>query len=419
MLFDRHFCTTPICCVSRASIMLGQYAATHGIYDFSTALTAAQVDRSYFFRIRKAGYYTGFIGKFGVGDHMPTDSFDVWHGFPGQGTYFSQGEGGPHLTDVQRDQANDFLHGAPRDRPFCLSISFKAPHVQDEDPRQYLPSRETLPLYEDVEVPAPRGAGPEDILRFPLPFQRSENRRRWAIRFSTPELYQASTKGYYRLINGIDAAIGSVRRTLQQEGLAENTVIIYSADHGIFNGEHGFAGKWYAHEESIRIPLIIYDPRLTPSERGKRSSAMSLNIDLNPTLLDLAGLPASEGTQGRSLVAQLRGEEHTLRSNWFIEHRFPLNGFIPSSDAVRTGRWKYIRYTDVAAPFEELYDLQTDPHETDNLAGSSQHADQLHAMRRYCTEWKASFAAKDDASAGVDAWRDPVSAADLTRDGLT
>lgn len=410
-LFENHFCTTPICCVSRASIMLGQYASTHKINDFDTLLTPEQLQRCYYNLMRQAGYHTGFIGKFGVGKVPPGKSFDYWKGFPGQGHYFPQGESGPHLTDIMRDQANDFLRTAPAAKPFCLSISYKAPHVQDEDPRQYLPSQDTLSLYKGTKVPPPLGAGPDDINRFPLALQRSENRRRWSTRFATPALYQESVKGYYALVSGIDSAIGAIRETLAQQGLDKNTVIIYSADHGIFNGEHGFAGKWYAHEESIRIPLIIYDPRLPAKDRGKRCQATTLNLDLYPTLLELAGL-APLAPEARSIVPHLTQESANSRQIWFMEHNFPLHGFIPSSNAIRTQRWKYIRYTDVAAPFEELYDLQQDRHETHNLAADANYGHQLNTLRSYCTVWKQSFA-RQGAS-----WTDPVTEADLKRDGL-
>ena len=213
--FENHFCTTPICCASRASIMLGQYAGTHGINDFKTPLSAPQVDQTYWHQLKQAGYRIGFIGKFGVGSKMPAEAFNYWKGFPAQGFYFPQGPSGPHLTHIMRDQANEFLEQTPRDKPFCLSISFKAPHVQDEAPEQYLPSSDTMSLYDGVTIPLPKGAGPDDVKRFPLAIQHSENRRRWGVRFATPDIYQASVKGYYRLISGIDSAVGSIRATLE------------------------------------------------------------------------------------------------------------------------------------------------------------------------------------------------------------
>jgi arylsulfatase A-like enzyme len=252
-----------------------------------------------------------------------------------------------------------------------------------------------------------------DINRFPLAIQRSENRHRWGVRFATPELYQASVKGYYRLVTGIDDVIGSMRATLEKQGIADNTVIVYSADHGIFNGEHGFAGKWYGHEESLRIPLIVHDPRVPAATRGKRIQAMTLNIDLQPSLLELAGIKSSQRAQGRS-VAPLTQDEQTARKVWFFEHRFPDGGWIPSSEGIRTHNWKYIRYTDVAAPFEELYDLRKNPAETVNLIANPAYRKQREALTRYCNTWREALKIW---KAGT-AWEDPVSDHDLARDGL-
>ncbi|MHB1023399.1 MAG: sulfatase family protein [Acidobacteriaceae bacterium] len=410
VIFKNHFATTPICCASRASIMLSQYAGTHGINDFETSLSQSQVQQTYWMQLKQAGYQIGFVGKFGVGKQMPGEAFDYWKGFPGQGTYFPKGPSGPHLTDVIRDQANEFLNHASHDKPFCLSISFKAPHVQDESPDQYLPSKDTLSLYENITIPAPRGAAAEDINRFPAAIQHSESRRRWGVRFATPELYQASMKGYYRLISGIDAAIASMRERLSKLGLADNTIIIYSADHGIFNGEHGLAGKWYAHEESIRIPLIIYDPRLSANARGGHRQAMTLNIDLHPTVLEMAGLKPPEATQGRSLVSLLEQEQPDFRHLWFVEHHFPFGGWIPSSEGIRTRRWKYIQYTDYATPYEELYDLAQDPFETHNLIGQASYARQQHALSAYREIWR-------DSLRGISGrWSEPIPEETLRKD---
>jgi arylsulfatase A-like enzyme len=404
--FLNHFCTTPICCVSRASIMTGQYAATHGIYDFATPLSAAQVQRSYFGQLRRSGYYTGFIGKFGVGASMPTDAFDVWKGFGGQGQYFPKGESGPHLTDIMSDQTLDFVRNAPRDKPFCLSVSFKAPHEQDEDPRTYLPSAATRARYDGFSVPLPQGAPESDIERFPLAIQRSENRRRWSTRYTTAKLRQETMKGYYALISGIDDAIGTLRKELTAQGLADNTVIVYSADHGVYHGEHGFAGKWYAHEESTRIPFIVYDPRLPQKRKGIRIAEPTLNLDLHPTMLELAGIAVPEGTQGRSVTRAMEGAAASTQRAWYVEHKFPNQGLIPSSRAVRSMHWKYIQYTDNAAPFEEVYDLRNDPHEVRNLALEPTRKATLQKLRAACETWNKSFAAGG-------AWSDPLHAGDL------
>lgn len=415
VLFANNFTTTPICSASRASIMTGQYAGTSGIFA-SEPLSPTQIQQTYWMRLKQAGYRIGFIGKFGVGskiETMPSGAFDYWKGFPGLGKYFPQGPDGPHLTDIMRDQANEFLTNTPVDKPFCLSISFKAPHVQDEAPEQYLPSRDTLSLYTDVTIPPHGRAESNDINRFPLAIQHSESRQRWGVRFSSPDTYQASIKGYYRLISGIDACLASIRETLSRRGLAENTIILYSADHGIFNGEHGLAGKWYAHEESIRTPLIIFDPHLPKHARGKQRHALTLNIDLQPTILEMAGLRPPDSTQGQSLVNLLHEDQAGFRSVFFIEHHMTYGGWIPSSEAIRTKRWKYIKYTDVASPFEELYDLDKDPFETKNLIGDPQYSQQQRALTAHRLTWRESL------RNGAARWTQPVSEEDLERNGLS
>lgn len=145
---------------------------------------------------------------------------------------------------------------------------------------------------------------------------------------------------------------------------------------------------------------------------GQRRRAMTLNIDLNPTVLELANLAPSASAQGRSLVPLLTEDNPNSREVWFIEHHFPDGGWIPSSEGIRTKRWKYLRYTDSAAPFEELYDLDGDPHETNNLAGQAAYAREQAVLTGYWQKWRESLP-----KAG-DNWREPVTAEDLRRDGL-
>lgn len=274
---------------------------------------------------------------------------------------------------------------------------------------QYLPSKATLSLYCDVRF-LYRGAPASDVDRFPLAIQHSESRRRWGVRFATPQLYQDSLKGYYRLVSGIDSAVASIRETLNERGLSENTIIVYSADHGIFNGEHGLAGKWYAHEESIRIPLIIYDPRLPEASRAKRKTAMTLNIDLHPTLLEMAGLEPAGAVQGRSLLGLVRGDQYASRPAFYVEHHFPFGGWIPSSEGIRTEKWKYIHYTDFAAPYEELYNLVSDPFETQNLIGDREFLRQQQTLTACTKVWHESLGNTRNG------WKEPVSS-EILRNG--
>lgn len=429
VIFDNNFTTTPICCASRASIMMGQYASTTGINNFSKPLNGEQVDGAYWTRLKNSGYRVGFVGKFGVGRTMPGESFDYWRGFPGQGNYYPEGPTGRHMSQIIRGQAEEFIREGAGTQPFCLSISFKSPHVEDQSPRQYLPEPEMLQRYKDVKIPAVSRAPQSDINRMPLRVQHSESRHRWGVRFSSDELYQESVKGYYGLISGIDSVVGSLRRTLEERGLADNTVIIYSADHGIFNGEHGLAGKWYLYEECLRTPLLVYDPRQPGSERGTRRRGMTLNIDLHPTMLELAGVEPAPSVEGRSFAGLLHREDPNHRSVFFVEHHFPYLGWIPSSEGIRTERWKYIYwtghkkpfyayaapYTATAPPLEELYDLENDPYETHNLINDPSVSHQQRVLSEYRSKWNTAVRAMHGST---NKWVQPINRETLRRDGL-
>ena len=151
-----------------------------------------------------------------------------------------------------------------------------------------------------MEIPLPKTAEEAYYKELPAFLRDSEGHRRWGWRFATPTAYQEAVKGYYRLITGIDRVVGRIRSELAARGLADNTVIVYMSDNGYFLGERGLADKWYMYEESIRVPLIIYDPRLPADRRGQRRSEMALNIDVAPTFLDLADIRVPHEMQGRN-----------------------------------------------------------------------------------------------------------------------
>jgi arylsulfatase A-like enzyme len=206
---------------------------------------------------------------------------------------------------------------------------------------------------------------------------------RWAVRFWGPNRYQESVKGYYRLISGVDVAVGKIIDILSRRGLLDNTIILFTGDNGFFLGEFGLAGKWLAHEASIRVPLIIFDPRHAASRREE----LALNIDLAPTMLELAGLPTPEQMQGRSLAALVRNEDVDWRTEFFYEHHYKHRR-IPVTEAVRTSTWKYIRYLNSSPFYEELYDLSIDPRESENLAPLPEHRSQLEQMRTKWSTWR-------------------------------
>jgi arylsulfatase A-like enzyme len=379
-MFRNAFVTTSICCVSRASIFSGQYARRHGIEDFKTPFTPLQWSNTYPALLRTAGYRTGFIGKFGVGELMPTNAFDYWDGFPGQGRYFASNSA-VHLTHRMGDSAEKFLR-ANDTRPFCLSISFKAPHVQDDArERPFPPDSADEALYTAARISAPRNYSTEAFTRLPDFVQNSEGHTRWLRRFATPEMRTVNVKDYYRLITGMDREIGRIVSILTARGVATNTLIVFTSDNGYFLGERGLSDKFLMYEESIRVPLIVVDPTAPKRTRGQKRDEMALNIDLAPTLLDYAGVRVPAAMQGQSLRPLLNANPVRWRSDWFYEHHFSYGGKIPEVEGVRTERWKYFRYTAVTPFVEELYDLQRDPLESRNLANTQAHQDRLAEMR--------------------------------------
>ncbi|MCA9040164.1 MAG: sulfatase [Planctomycetaceae bacterium] len=387
-LFKNTFCTTAICMTSRANFILGQYERRHHITSFRTPMTEEQFDITFPVQLRKAGYYTGLVGKWGIGNDMPTQYYDDFRGYPGQGEYYPKGkkdQPGEHQTAKLAQIAANFISEVPEDKPFCLQIYTKAAHCQDQDVEDQFPADVKYDsLYADTALPRPELLNDKYFQALPDFLQNSESRVRWYRRFDTPQKWEKSVKDYYRLVKGIDDLLGTVRQQLADSGQAENTVIIFSSDHGFYLGERGLAGKWFMHEESIRIPLIVYDPRQTVAERGKTYEEMALSIDVSPTIMQLAGVTIPDVVQGKSLIPLIQGKQTSWRDEFLYEHRFEHPG-IPKSEGVRTQDWKYVRYTDIDPVHEELYNLQRDPLETRNLANDANYQDQLETMR---SKWK-------------------------------
>jgi arylsulfatase A-like enzyme len=381
--FERAFVTTPICAASRASILTGTYERTHTYTFTKPPLARAFTDISFPVRLRRAGYRTGFFGKFGVAvaEHAADEMFDFtrFDAFP----YFQTINGVErHMTEVEGDWVVDFLRGVEPGQPFCVFWCPWAPHAVDDDPRQYFWPPAVDGLYRDVDIPVPEMAAPKYYDAQPDFLKNTMSRTRWGWRFDKPEKYQAMVKGYYRMISGIDRVLGRIRDELARLGLDGNTVIVYTSDNGYFLGERGYAGKWLMYDLSIRVPLIVYDPRATRPDRGLVRRDMVLNVDLGPTLMDLAGIAVPPQAQGRSLRPILGRKKPAWRTEIFCEELWD-HPEIPRSECVRTERWKYIQYP--AHPeYVELFDLAADPDEKRNLAGDPDHDRVLTELRERC-----------------------------------
>ena len=385
--FKNAFSTTPICAASRASILTGLYERTHGYTFQKPRLKQPYADIIYPKLLKESGSHVGFFGKLGViidsaNQYFDHSDFYDRGGSPDRRGYFYKkiGKDTIHLTRYTGYQAQEFIKNAPADKPFCLSLSFSAPHGHDNAAEQYFWQDKSADLYKNIQIPEPLLGEDEYFNRLPKEVRDGFNRVRWKWRFDTPEKYQQMVKGYYRMITEIDNEIGQIRKQLKQKGIDDNTIIIVMGDNGYFLGDRQLADKWLMYDVSIRIPLIIYDPRVNKSSSVDQ---MVLNIDITKTMMEMAGVTAPKNYQGKSLTPLLVNNKTNLnRDAILLEHLWD-NPDIPSSEAIRTERWKYFRYRLINAP-EELYDLKNDPMEKNNLASDEKYAKLLAQLRKEC-----------------------------------
>lgn len=394
VLFTNAHVTTSICCCSRASILSGQYVSRHGINGFSTPFSQEAIRETYPLLLKENGYSIGFIGKYGVGNpsEFPDTLYDYWAcDAKHQPNYENEDENGDfiHYTDLVNKRIMKFLNTyGNEEKPFCLSVSFKAPHCEDGDSRQFIYAERYRDLYSDVEIPLPETADDSYYEFFPTDFRNpvangntllNEGRKRWELRFPDKEKYQESVRSYYRLITGVDDVIGNLRQKLEEMGEAENTVIVFMGDNGFYLGEHGLAGKWYAHEESVKVPFFVYDPRFSDDLKGQKVDEFAFNIDVAPTILAIAGVEIPERMQGINAL-NLLSKEAPKREEFFYEHNLNIPT-IPKSEAVISKKFKYIKYSELDPVFEELYNLEADPHEETNLVSDPDYEEVLKEYR--------------------------------------
>lgn len=392
VLFRNARVTTAICMVSRASLLSGQYMSRHGINDFGTDFKPEALAQTYPALLKKAGYKIGFIGKFGIGvKNQPDTLFDYWAAKKeGQPQYELINESGHtihHTDSVGKDIAQFLDRFAGNEAPFCLSVSFKAPHELDGNPPRYPVQERFRSLYENVKIPDPLTAAPQYWNSLPAFFRTDQNigRDRWKPLLSTPELRQQTTRDYYRLITGVDEVVGNMVAQLKKLKIDQNTLIIFMGDNGFSLGEHGLEGKWFGFEESIRVPLIISGGALPKSSQGKSSPQLALNIDIAPTILSFAGIPVPSAIQGYDLLA-VEQKKLSARKDFFYEHTYLGSPRLPKVEGVVSGDLKYMLYTEHG--YEELYDTVKDPHETVNLAKRGSEKARLEKLRKRYEELK-------------------------------
>lgn len=388
--FKNAFVTTPISAASRASLLTGMYERTHGYTFQQGPLKEPYMQLSYPVIMKQNGYYTGFFGKLGVTYKQAEKVFDEAEiydrngNFPDRRGYFFKTIGADtvHLTRYTGYQAQEFIRSAPADKPFCLSLSFSAPHAHDNAPEQYIWQKKSDTLYSDITIPPPSLGEDKYFNVLPKEVRAGFSRLRWTWRFDTPQKYQNSIKGYYRMISEIDDELGELRKLLDDKGIADNTIIIFMGDNGYFLAERQLADKWLMYDNSLHVPLMIFDPRV---KKHNEISDMVLNIDVTKTILNLAQIRIPEEYQGISLVPYLKNKKpERVRNEILFEHLWKLAD-IPSSEGIRTNEWKYFRYRFIEAP-EELYDLRNDPLETTNLANNPKNKKVLDKLRKECDD---------------------------------
>jgi arylsulfatase A-like enzyme len=395
VVFENAFVESSICCVSRASILTGQYNVRHGIQSVDDPLSREQMGQSFPGLLRKAGYRMALLGKYGVGNTraapkelcLPADRFDLWYAFQ-QGPSYSQMVDGKkrYLTSVMEEKAIEFMKETPEDQPFMVYMCLPEPHGQGgkggpwnhRDPQFELDEPTTPPTLPPTMTEDAYNRPPETLKNSKNRNAMGDYRKRYPDYMATVRDYAART----------DLAIGRIRQALREIGRDKNTVVIFASDNGSMWGAHGISGKWNMYEESIRVPTMIYDPRLKETVKGKRDQ-MVLNIDLAATIIDLAALPVPKRMQGTSLVPVMKDPNTKGREEWYYHHDVYSRSTgkpLPKCEGVRTERWKYIRYKDTDPVQEELFDLKADSKQQNNLAGNPEYSAVLTTYRDRCSE---------------------------------
>lgn len=349
--------------------------------------------------MRKNGYFTGFAGKFGFEleleleneDHsdkfcdLPVSDFDVWGGAPGQSCYKTG------VNEYLKQYADEYPHidralgafsrdlAVTKDKPFCLSISFKAPHAGHQKIDDLFEDQ-----YKNQVFPVPPNYGENGTKA--IAHQSTLGRQRQgALRYTVEEV-NAVIANYYRQISGVDAAVAMIREELEAQEIADNTVIIFTSDNGYFLGVHQFMGKSLLYEDGTHVPMVIYDPRNSVTH-GQRTQGISSGIDISPTILGLAGIKPPEGINGTSLLPVLDDKEHRVRKHLLQIQLYGGQGAGDPNYALgivsEDYRYNYwFHGTEAYEPTEELFSRKNDRYEFTELSENPEYAPIIDEMQK-------------------------------------
>jgi arylsulfatase A-like enzyme len=371
------------CSGKTSTLFTGQYWSRHRSEGLNRPVFYQHWNTTWPYLLQKQrGYYIGHVGKWQY--HHPEfvkKNYDYAHVFEGFHWIDTKEGTKIHAAEMTRNSTLDFLRRRPKDRPFAVTVAFYPPKAIGWGPEQWFPKNETKQLYQNITIPEPVDWN-ASYYKLPEFFRRGKNegRMRWKQRFGNYSLYQNSMKSYYALITQVDDACREIVDELKKQDILDKTLLIFTADNGFFHGEHGLAGKWFPYQESIRVPLIIRDPRMPFAKRGTLEDAFTLNVDLAPTILGAANLAPPPGMQGRDIAElYLASSRPQWRTEFFYEHPSMGRLSIPASSALVRKDYKYMYYKEHRV--ERLFDLINDPLENEDIKNLPQHAQLLQEMR--------------------------------------
>ena len=465
--FREAFVTSAACTPNRTCLLTGQYERKHGVtFGSASSLTEEAFAETYPMQLRQAGYYVGYVGKnhtpigagaginkkpkmttqqlakakphLGYHNGVMEGGFDYWYGNHNHSTFYPKWRHPIYLNSRANTQveifqegalsflkpdpefagAKDFLRTKPADKPFCLLVNVNVPHGAGTSSMKQLPGDPDLykTTYRDQidQMPLPETY----IAKAEIKTPKIPKHVYSAVTIpsydyvQTPEALRERIVRTCQTVTGVDRLVGALVAELKAQGLYENTLIVFTSDHGLLFGEHGLGGKVLLYEDALRVPLIIVDPRLPAARLGTVVDELALSIDIAPTILEAAGAPTPQEMQGKSLTPIMRQEAGAWRDDFFCENMF-MGQFYPRIEGVRSKTYKYMRYFDKKKDklhiqaltasikgeepiYEELYDMKADPRETRNLAELPSHAEILAQYQARCQELVVNAKGGDD-----------------------